>query len=406
MPSVLKRFADTHPGIMVDVTPRRLAEEELRNALMRIPAEIARTTNYFRSQHGGSAPTRVLLAGGGANLPYIKEFFEEKLNLPVEFFNPLQRVTVGKKVDLERLAHEAHMMGELIGLGLRGIGKSIVNIDLVPASVVQVRAEERRKPYLIASSVALILGVGAWAGFQSMTSTKATQLATDLSQKVQSLNQVDSPVKTLIAHEDQVREVANRYVASEKQRVFWMDVLVELKTRLANDSLWLVSFEPLVNYNPLPEAAGQPQAPGAAAQSSAPAVAKPSGTAVVSPMFATLKFGESGVSMRELEAPVVEPTPPRGGAAKPAPVPAVNAVRVRGMWRRNPEESKLVYDLLKNLQSGDHSMFTFVVTDPKGKKITLEPDQIIKSLETQPKDGELAAPFEMVLPLAEPLPLR
>ncbi len=51
----------------------------IRNALTRLPAEIARTTNYYRSQHGGSAPVKVLLAGGGANLPYTLEFFNEKL---------------------------------------------------------------------------------------------------------------------------------------------------------------------------------------------------------------------------------------------------------------------------------------------------------------------------------------
>jgi type IV pilus assembly protein PilM len=55
----------------------------IRNALTRLPAQIAQTTNYFRSQHGGSAPQKVLLAGGGANLPYTLEFFSEKLNLPV-----------------------------------------------------------------------------------------------------------------------------------------------------------------------------------------------------------------------------------------------------------------------------------------------------------------------------------
>ena len=36
----------------------------IRNALTRLPAEIARTTNYYRSQHGGSAPKKILLAGG------------------------------------------------------------------------------------------------------------------------------------------------------------------------------------------------------------------------------------------------------------------------------------------------------------------------------------------------------
>ncbi|MEY3896087.1 MAG: type pilus assembly protein PilM, partial [Verrucomicrobiota bacterium] len=71
----------------------------IRNALTRLPAEIARTTNYYRSQHGGSAPRRVLLAGGGANLPYTLEFFQEKLNLPVEYFNPVRNVTIGKGVD-------------------------------------------------------------------------------------------------------------------------------------------------------------------------------------------------------------------------------------------------------------------------------------------------------------------
>ncbi|MDA7517684.1 type IV pilus assembly protein PilM, partial [Akkermansiaceae bacterium] len=75
----------------------------IRNGLTRLTAEVARTTQLFRSQHGGSAPTKVLLAGGGANLPYMKEFLEEKLNLPVEIFNPLQRISVGKGVDVEAL---------------------------------------------------------------------------------------------------------------------------------------------------------------------------------------------------------------------------------------------------------------------------------------------------------------
>ena len=58
----------------------------IRNALTRLPSEIARTTNYYRSQHGGNAPKRVYLCGGGANLPYTLEFFEEKLNLLISIF--------------------------------------------------------------------------------------------------------------------------------------------------------------------------------------------------------------------------------------------------------------------------------------------------------------------------------
>ncbi|MGB0776319.1 MAG: type IV pilus assembly protein PilM, partial [Akkermansiaceae bacterium] len=87
----------------------------IRNALGKLPAEIARTTNYFRSQHGGSAPKKVLLAGGGSNLPHISDFFQDKLRLPVEFFNPLKRVSVGKGVDVDQVSAEAHLLGELVG---------------------------------------------------------------------------------------------------------------------------------------------------------------------------------------------------------------------------------------------------------------------------------------------------
>lgn len=64
----------------------------IRNAVNRLPGEISRRTNFYRSQQGGNAPTKVYLAGGGANLGYLVDFLQEKLSLPVEPFNPLRRV--------------------------------------------------------------------------------------------------------------------------------------------------------------------------------------------------------------------------------------------------------------------------------------------------------------------------
>jgi len=382
----------------------------LRNALMRIPAEIARTTNYFRSQHGGSAPTRVFLAGGGANLPYIKEFFEEKLNLPAEFFNPLQRITVGKKVDLERLSHEAHLMGELVGLGVRGIGKSLINIDLVPASVVHERAEERRKPYLIASAAVLLLGFAAWGTLNYRASEKASELADEIQKKVTSIGQYEAPIRGLVAHEDQVREVVNGYVASERQRVFWMDVLVELKTRMAHDAVWVVDFEPLVDYNAQP-AEGAPSGPAGKDPGAPVAPPKASGTPVVAMNFSSTGYGLSSIAL-PIEAPApppaAKPNPRRGGKGSAVPAktaPMINAVRIRGLWRDNPDGSDVVYKLLASLREGENSMFNFNVM-VKDKPVPLADGQIIRQLQTSRKDGELAWTFEMVLPLTEPMPLQ
>ena len=56
----------------------------VRNSLTRLHSEIMRTITFWRSQQGGSAPSFVLLSGATAGLPFIREFFAEKLNLPVD----------------------------------------------------------------------------------------------------------------------------------------------------------------------------------------------------------------------------------------------------------------------------------------------------------------------------------
>ena len=66
----------------------------VRNTMTRLHAEIARSISFYRSQQHGQSPVRVLLCGGTASLPYMREFFHEKLQLPVEYFNPLRNVAV------------------------------------------------------------------------------------------------------------------------------------------------------------------------------------------------------------------------------------------------------------------------------------------------------------------------
>ena len=127
--------------------------------------------------------------------------------------------------------------------------------------------------------------------------------------------------------------------------------------------------------------------------------------------FANTGYGLSSIALPlELAAPPVEQKtkPRRGGKAAGEPSktgPMINAVRVRGLWRDNPDGSDVVYKLLTSLREGKNSMFKFD-TLVKGKPEPLDDGQIIRQLQTSRKDGELAWTFEMVLPLAEPMPLQ
>jgi type IV pilus assembly protein PilM len=365
----------------------------IRNALSRLPAEIARTTNYYRSQHAGSAPRRVLLAGGGANLPYTLEFFQEKLNLPVEYFNPVRNLAIGKGVDPAVIQREGHMMGELVGLGLRGIGKSEINIDLVPAVVEQARAADRRKPFLIAAAAVLVGGVALWAVLQNVAAAKASDAARTMSEQRDTLAPLKTQIDGLLKREAATQQISNAYTSIESDHAFWMDLLAELRGAFASDAVWITDFEPIHGYNAF-----------AAAGPITPANKAPNGKSVVKADFATAKYGAS--SLVEIRNDAAPPPQPRGRQAPPAEpsVAAVNAVRIKGFWRENPLSQNVVSVLLKKLRENSSS-FRFSAIGADGKEINLSDEQILDITITG-KPGELGLPFEITLPLARPVAIK
>jgi hypothetical protein len=362
----------------------------IRNALSRLPAEIARTTNYYRSQHGGSAPRKILLAGGGANLPYTLEFFQEKLNLPVEYFNPVRNVAIGKGVDPAVVQREGHLMGELVGLGLRGIGKTEINIDLVPLVVEQARASNRRKPFFIAAAAAILVGMGAWAVFQNLAAGAAEKEAKAMLEQKEKLAPLKSAIDGLLNREKALTSIANRYVSAEADQSFWVDALSELSGAFASDSVWLTDFEPVYGLSKAQLLEGKSAAGD-----------KSLGKPAVRSDFATAAYGSSPLEKMQAQAPVVV-------KGKPQPVVAeemITAVRVKGFWRANEKDQNLVVALLKNLKEKSKH-FSFTYQDPANPKqvIQLLDDQhlpkIMPVTSAAPKGGELASPFEIILPLS------
>ena len=70
-------------------------------------------------------------------MPYMGEFFNEKLKVPTEFFNPLQNVTVSKSAPTQEVTRSAHLLGEVVGLALRSVTTCAMQLNLLPASVVR-----------------------------------------------------------------------------------------------------------------------------------------------------------------------------------------------------------------------------------------------------------------------------
>ena len=231
----------------------------IRNSMTRLHAEIARSIGFYRSQQSGTAPQRIYLAGGSVTLPYMREFFHEKFQLPVEFFNPLRNVTVGNGLNLDEIGRNAHRMGELVGLALRGTSNCPMELNLRPVSVVKRHQLAERRPYIILAGVCTLLALAGWGLYFTHAAAVTDQVSDGLEPKVNTLKGFESRMNAARNEIKAQQDTAAPLLTAVDDHGYWVKVIEDINTRLPKDLVWITSFEaksPIVK----PDAAdaGQP----------------------------------------------------------------------------------------------------------------------------------------------------
>jgi len=200
-----------------------------RQFMTKLHIQVNQTMQFYRGQQGGSAPQRLFLSGGASIMPYTAQFFAEKLNVPVEYFNPFRNVQIDPAVNLEELARVAHGLGEVVGLGLRNLANCPVEMNLMPTSTLRWRTFNEKKPYFTAtvfSLAAVAFAVGFL--FQQLAESKEREIA-GLEPKVQELQRkadlFDRAYKKMLATQKEAAQIT----AWMEQRYYWGDVLAELR---------------------------------------------------------------------------------------------------------------------------------------------------------------------------------
>src|SRR5580765_7789022 len=148
-----------------------------RQFMTRLHIQVNQTLQFYRGQQGGSAPQRLFLAGGASIMPYTAQFFAEKLNVPVEYFNPFRSVQIEPGVNLEELARVAHSLGEVVGLALRNLANCPVELNLMPESTLRWQSFNQKKPFLLATVITLdVMAFAVGFLFEKLSGVKQEQL--------------------------------------------------------------------------------------------------------------------------------------------------------------------------------------------------------------------------------------
>src|SRR6266566_3636002 len=293
----------------------------MRSTMTRLHAEVMRSISHYRAQQQGNAPERVFLCGGSASTPYMREFFREKLHVPIEFFNPLRNVAVAHAAPVNELMHSAHLLGELVGLALRSASACPMELNLPPAVVVRRQELEKRRPFFVMAAAGVILALLGWGFYYA----RAAQVARFGAAKITNIN---VPMQAAEAKIDKLRKqagsldaVAAPLAAAINDRFFWIEILEDLNARLPKQDIWITELVPM--------------------------------------------SGGKAVGVDEKRAAEIAATPTvvaRSTTKGQAGSAAIDGVLLRGLYLFNPKQQEVVVDYFRNLARSP-----FFNVDPKNQ---------------------------------------
>jgi type IV pilus assembly protein PilM len=226
----------------------------IRNQMTRLHADVIRSVNYYKGQQGGSTPQRLLLSGGSSIIPYTDRFFQEKFQIPVQYFNPFRNVEIDPSLSREDVAKCAHFMGEVVGLGLRRVTECPLEVNLLPKSIQTRKEFEKRQPYFLGAAAAVLLIPLCFLGYTRKTKELTERQLADVAGEVSRLN--ESKV-ALSREQNQLNDLKSKADDMAKvviQRTFWQDFLSDLGQR-AVQGMWITLLQAQAASAP-----GQPSA--------------------------------------------------------------------------------------------------------------------------------------------------
>src|SRR5207248_3158085 len=325
-----------------------------RSTMTRLHAELMRSITHYRAQQQGTRPARIFLCGGGAGMPYMREFFHEKFQVPIEFFNPLQNITIAESAPTQDVARSAHLLGELVGLALRSITVSPMELNLRPASVVRRQDVERRRPFFIAAAACILLALLGWSAYYTRAAQVAQQTAETLREKNDTMRVAEGQLDKLKKQITALDNIATPLITAVNDRNFWPQILEDLNARLPEADIWITELAATSGGKLL----GAPE--------------KRAGETTPAP------------------TPTVAGSPAKGGATAGK---VIDGIMVRGLYLYNPKQQEIVVDYLRNLAKSP-----FFVIESKTPERTIKSNYV-------PNDMEWAFPYELQLILRKPVKL-
>jgi type IV pilus assembly protein PilM len=183
----------------------------------------------------------ILLSGGASVMQGLDKFLAEKFSCNVRALEPFKMLSCDEAAKVRLNSHNKALFSQAVGLALRGVSKSYININLLKEQVKTKRAVRQRVMFGVGSVIiALLVLFGA-----------STFMRRDYRERSSRLQYLKGWLNTFSIYQPQLERMQlkeellsrkNAALASlALNRALWLEAFLQLQ-RILPDDLWLSEF--------------------------------------------------------------------------------------------------------------------------------------------------------------------
>jgi len=221
--------------------------------------DVQRSIGYYQTAHREAKLTRLIGLGSTFELPGLKKFLSQQLQLEVgrlESFNRIKYEGPGGEEKAKEFAAAAPLLATAIGCALQGLGEATINANLMPVAMVREAMWTKKSRWFVAAA-ALAVAAGGVAFIRPVIDSAALASAP---RPAESIDGTKRLAKSLVSAWNAELSTAKLDFTSSNSQLLLAgrDVYAEM----ANDLLALIRDE--AEKAAAKQSAGEPVAVGAA----------------------------------------------------------------------------------------------------------------------------------------------
>ena len=197
--------------------------------------EVQRSLTFFQSMEKSANLSEIVLLGNAAKLPGLRQFLSKQLEIDIAKISEFKKLQGSEVVSQPTFSSNLLSFAPCYGLCIQGLKKGKIKTNLLPEEIVVERIVRAKKPWVLASVGALLVGLvlglffktNAWwrvnpafTDAASVTWDSAINKVTDKKTKSDTFKTADTELKTNL---DKLKTIAQELVSASEGKSTWLE---------------------------------------------------------------------------------------------------------------------------------------------------------------------------------------